>query len=252
MSIKLKINKNIKLDIPQFNCDSNVLGDHLNEHPLTALLNCYAFTCIIGKPGQGKSSLAIALMTQKEPKIYKKTHHNMLIMMPQNSINSLKKNPFACLPPENFYNELNEDTIQDVYNKLESNTALDLKTLLFIDDMTADLKRSKFVETILKRIVFNRRHLKCNIIITSQSYVNMPLDIRKCITNIFMFKPSKKEMEVLFEELIEAKKKSFLDIMKYSFDTNHNFLFINITSQRMFRNFDEMIIDEEDDESNIK
>jgi len=127
-----------------------------------------------------------------------------------------------------------------------------LKTLLFIDDMTADLKRSKFVETILKRIVFNRRHLKCNIIITSQSYVNMPLDIRKCITNIFMFKPSKKEMEVLFEELIEAKKKSFLDIMKYSFDTNHNFLFINITSQRMFRNFDEMIIDEEDDESNIK
>ena len=112
--------------------------------------------------------------------------------------------------------------------------------------MTADLKKSKIVETILKRIVYNRRHLKCNIIITSQSFINMPLDIRKCITNIFMFKPSKKEMEVLFDELIEAKKKSFLSIMKYAFQTNHNFLFINITSQRMFRNFDEMIMDEDD------
>jgi hypothetical protein len=248
MSIKLKINKNIKLDIPQFNCDSNVLGDHLNDHPLTALLNSYAFTCVIGKPGQGKTSLAIALMTQKAPKIYKKTHHKILIMMPQNSINSLKKNPFECLPIENFYNELNEETIQDVYQKLETNTALELKTLLFIDDMTADLKKSKIVETILKRIVYNRRHLKCNIIITSQSFINMPLDIRKCITNIFMFKPSKKEMEVLFDELIEAKKKSFLSIMKYAFQTNHNFLFINITSQRMFRNFDEMIMEEDEDD----
>ena len=114
--------------------------------------------------------------------------------MPQNSINSLKKNPFAVLPPENFFNELNEGTIQQVYNNLESNTSQGLKTLLFIDDCTADLKRSKFVETMLKRIIYNRRHLKCNIIITSQSYVNLPLDIRKCISSVFMFKPSKKEI----------------------------------------------------------
>lgn len=250
MSIKLKINPNIKLDIPQFNCDSNVLGEHLNEHPLLRLLNCYAFTCVIGKPAQGKTSLAIALMTQKDPKIYRKTHNNFLIMMPQNSINSLKKNPFKCLPEENFYNELNDSTIQNVFEKLESNTANNLSTLLFIDDMTADLKKSKFVETVIKKIVFNRRHLKCNIIITSQSFTNMPLDIRKCITNIFIFKPSKKEMEILFDELIEVKKKCYSDIMKYAFEAIHNFLFINITSQRMFKNFDELIIKEKDDSDN--
>jgi len=123
-----------------------------------------------------------------------------------------------------------------------------MKTLLFIDDMTADLKRSKFVETILKKIVYNRRHLKCNIIITSQSYVNLPLDIRKTITNLFMFKPSKKEMELLFTELVESRKEMFMDIMRYAYKDSHNFLFININSQRMFANWDELIIKENDDE----
>lgn len=251
MSYKIQIlkNKEVQLDIPTFNCDENVLGDHLNDHPLTALLNCYGFTCVVGKPGQGKTSLAVAFITQTKPRIFKKTHHNVLIMMPQNSINSLKKNPFAVLPPENFFNELNEDTIQQVYNILESNTAKNMKTLLFIDDMTADLKRSKFVETVLKRIVYNRRHLKCNIIITSQSYVNMPLDIRKMITNIFMFKPSKKEMEILFDELIESKKEIYMNIMRYAYDNPHNFLFININSQRMFSQWNEIIITENDDKN---
>ncbi len=203
----------------------------------------------MGRPGSGKSSLAIAFMTQSKPKIYKKTHHKVLVMMPSNSINSMKKNPFAVLPPEKFFNELNETTIQQVYNILED-TAKDMKTLLFIDDCTADLKRSKIVETTLKKIVYNRRHLKCNIIVTSQSYVNLPLDIRKTITSVFMFKPSKKELEILFNELIESKKESFMDIMRFAYDDPHNFLFVNINSQRLFKNFDEIIITEDDDDEN--
>jgi hypothetical protein len=203
----------------------------------------------VGRPGSGKSSLAIAFMTQSKPKIYKKTHHKVLVMMPSNSINSMKKNPFAVLPPEKFFNELNETTIQQVYNILED-TAKDMKTLLFIDDCTADLKRSKIVETTLKKIVYNRRHLKCNIIVTSQSYVNLPLDIRKTITSVFMFKPSKKELEILFNELIESKKESFMDIMRFAYDDPHNFLFVNINSQRLFKNFDEIIITEDDDDEN--
>jgi hypothetical protein len=34
MSITLIKNKEIKLNIPQFNCDENSVGDHLNKHPL--------------------------------------------------------------------------------------------------------------------------------------------------------------------------------------------------------------------------
>jgi hypothetical protein len=169
--------------------------------------------------------------------------------MPQNSISSLKKNPFKVLPEENFYNELNENSITDIYNRIDSYSKDDEKTLLFIDDMTADLKKSKNIELILKRIIYNRRHLKCNIIITAQSYVNIPLDIRKCISNCILFKPPKKEMEILFSELVESKKEIFDDIMRMAYDKKHNFLFINVPSQRMFKNWDELIFkSDEDDE----
>jgi galactokinase/mevalonate kinase-like predicted kinase len=41
---------------------------------------------------------------------------------------------------------------------------------------------------------------KLNIIITAQSYVNLPLDIRKNIQNLIMFKPAKKELEIVAKE----------------------------------------------------
>ena len=156
----------------------------------------------------------------------------------------LKKNPFAVLPSENIYNELTDKSIQEIYNKIDGYSEKDEKTLLFIDDMTADLKRSKFIQETLKKLIYNRRHLKCNLIITAQSFTNIPLDIRKNIQNLILFKPSKKEMELVFEELFETKKEIFQDIMRMAYDEKHNFLFLNIPSQRLFKNFDELIISE--------
>ena len=75
----------------------------------------------------------------------------------------------------------------------------------------------------------------------------MVLDIRKIITNLILFKPSKKEFENVFEELMENKKKIMLDIMKLAYnDDPHNYLFINVPSQRMFINSDEIIINEDE------
>ena len=165
--------------------------------------------------------------------------------MPQNSINSLKKNPFKQLPPENFYEELNDSTISDIYDRINGYSKDNEKTLLFIDDMTSDLKKSKSVIDTLKRLIYNRRHLKLNVIITAQSYVNIPLDVRKCITNCLMFKPPKKEMELLFQELIENKKDLFLDIMKIVYTDKHNFLFIDVPTQKMFKNWDSLEIKED-------
>ena len=245
--IRLIKNEEIPLDIPKFLCDDNAVGEHLNEHPLTKLLNCYGFLCCVGRPQSGKTSLAISLITQKNPKIYKKTHHHILIMMPLNSIHSLKKNPFAVLPEQNIYGEMNDVNIMDVYNKVDGYSQADEKTLLFIDDMTSSLKASKYIQDTLKKLVYNRRHLKLNIIITAQSYVNIPLDLRKNITSLVLFKPPKKEMELIFSELVESKKDTFEHVMRYAYDKKHNFIFLNVSSQRMFKNWDEMIVNEENE-----
>ena len=248
----IKINPEIKLDIPVFNCDSNAVGEHLNDHPLTKFLNVYGFLCLIGRPGHGKTSFAISLITQKKPIFFRKTHHHILVMMPENSISSLKKNPFKKLPEENIYNDLTDATISSVYNKIETYSKDGEKTILFVDDMTASLKSTAYIQETLKKLIYNRRHLKLNIIITAQSFCNMPLDIRKSIQNMILFKPSKKEFELVFEELFELKKDVALDIMKIAYTDKFNFLFLNVPSQSLFKNFDEIIIKDPDDENNIE
>ena len=113
--------------------------------------------------------------------------------------------------------------------------------------MTASLKSTAFIQQTLKTLIYNRRHLKLNIIITAQSFCNIPLDVRKNIQNLILFKPAKKEFELVFDELMENKKDIFLKIMKLTYDVKHNFLFMNVPSQRIFKNWDEILI--KDDEN---
>lgn len=164
--------------------------------------------------------------------------------MPSQSINSMHKNPFENL--ENIYNEITNEIIVEIYDKIDGWGKNDEKTILYIDDMTVDLKKTEIIKSTLKKLIYNRRHLKLNIIITAQSYVNVPLDIRKNVQNLIMFKPAKKEMEILFSELIDSKKDIFDDIIKFTYDKPHNFLFVNTVSGRLFKNWDELLINEDE------
>ena len=242
--ISIKKNDEIKLNIPKFNCDENAVDESLNGHPLLRHLNCYGLLVLIGRPASGKTSMAISLMTQKDQIIYKKTHHHNLIVMPTNSINSLEKNPFKKLPEENFYDVLDDSSILDIYQKINDYSSDNEKTLLFIDDQTAALKSSKIVMETLKKMIYNRRHLKLNIIITAQSYSNIPLDIRKNIQNLILFKPSKKEFEIVFEELLENKINICQEIMNTVYDAKHNFLFVNVPTQSMFKNWNTIVVED--------
>jgi hypothetical protein len=60
-----------------------------------------------------------------------------------------------------------------------------------------------------------------------------------------MFKPAKKEFETLFDELFEQHKDKTLDIMKFAFQKPHDYLFLNVDNQRMYQNFDEIILNDE-------
>jgi ABC-type transport system involved in cytochrome bd biosynthesis fused ATPase/permease subunit len=59
-SIEIKKNNAMVLDIPEFNCDDNPLGEHLNKYEMLSHLNSFSFTAIIGKPGSGKTSLLVS------------------------------------------------------------------------------------------------------------------------------------------------------------------------------------------------
>ena len=96
---------------------------------------------------------------------------------------------------------------------------------------------------IFRKIIYNRRHLKAKICILVQSFLSLPKEIRKLLNNIFMFKPSKVEFENLFDELFETNKDVAMDIMNEGYENSHDWLMLNVDSQRIYKNNgDEIII----------
>ena len=101
--------------------------------------------------------------------------------------------------------------------------------------------RDTHVKKLLKELVTNRRNYKTSIYFLCQTYKSLEPDIRKLFSNIFLFKVSKKEMEDIMDEVIEGHKDNIDEIIKLFFDKPYNYLFINTDSQRLFKNFDEII-----------
>lgn len=248
MKIELKENKKLNLDIPSFTCDNSPLGEHLNKYEMLSHLNSYSFTAVIGRPGSGKTSLVISFLTGKaDKKVFRKVFNHVVVVMPSSSRNSLKKNIFKNHPGEKLYEELTYETISTIYENLLESSENKQKTLLILDDVGASMKNNE-IQKLLRKIIYNRRHLKVHIICMLQSYISIPKEVRKLITNVFLFKPSKVEMQNFCEELFETKKDKAIEIMNFVYDKPHEYLMLNVENQKMYKGFDEVIIHDEEKE----
>ena len=118
-------------------------------------------------------------------------------------------------------------------------------SLLILTDVGAVLKNKELGEK-LRQIIYNRRHLNCHIVVLLQSYLSIPNQVRKMITNCFMFKPSKTEFENFCNELFETKKYMAWEIIKVAYfePKDHPYIMLNAETQKMYRKFDEIIIHE--------
>lgn len=248
MSITIKKNKALQLDIPEFICDSNPIGEHLNKYDMLSHLNAYSTTAIIGKPGSGKTSLLVSFLKGKgKQKVFRRCFDHILLVMPKSSRDSMKDDIFASHSADKMFDELNDDTINTIHNKLHVSTEQKENTLLILDDIGASLKNN-LIQKKLKEIIYNRRHLKVHIIMLLQSYKSCPSDVRKMMTNVFIFKPAKQEFETLFEELFEMAKDNVLNIMNLVYDEPHQYLMLNIENQKMYKGFDQIILHDKSNE----
>jgi GTPase SAR1 family protein len=239
--IQIKKNKSLKLDIPNFICDDGI-NPNLNNYPMLSHFNKYCFTGVIGKPGSGKTSLIMSWLTSK--KVFRKMFHHVLVVMPTSSINSMKKSPFKDHPDDKMYNELNFDTLSTIKQRLEESSEKKQNTLLIMDDIGASLKNNS-IKNLMREIIYNRRHLKVSIIVLLQSYLSLEKEIRKLFNNVIMFKPSKVEFENLFEELFETNKDVALDIMNIAYEKPHDYIVLNVDSQKIYKGYDEIIVNKE-------
>ena len=240
----LKINPAPPMKKVNFSCDEEI-HPKMNAFPLCRdFLNMYNTTALIGTQGSGKTSLTINFLLS----FYKKSFHYVYVFMPETSRNSLKNNIFdKYLPKSQIYEELNEQTIDELYEKLKTNSMNGHRSLLIPDDVQRSLKSQRVLKS-LKNIIANQRHLKVVNLILLQNWFALDRSLRELINNIILFKLAKSQTEKIFNEIIETHRDKYDDIRDLVFKDVHNWLFVNVRSQRMFRMWDEIVCEDEDDE----
>lgn len=242
--IRIKPNEAPNFHKPTFLCDTK-LHNKLDAYELTSLLNKSNFTLFLGKPGSGKTSLMISLLDT--PSLFKRVFNKIYVFMPRHSRGSLKQNIFDQLPEDQLYDNLDAENIDEVFHEIEDNSDNGKFSLIILDDVQQFLK-DKYVSKRLLEIAANRRHLKTSIFLVAQTYRSIPRQVRQVLTNLFVFKVSKGEMQNIFDEQVEMFKDAFQSIIPKVYHTPHDYLFIDTASQRIFKNFDEILLDEEDDD----
>ena len=235
--IKVKYNKKPNLPICQMNCDV-ILHPKLEKYDLTKFLNCHSCNLIVGKPGSGKTNLMYQLIKSKH--LLNKCYDKIYLFQPSPSRASMKDKLFDTLPDDQKFDELTFENLEYVKNDLDP----DENSAIIFDDMGAYLKNNE-TKKLLKELIMNRRHLHLSIFFLVQTYLSIERDVRKLFSNVFIFRCSKKEMETIADELIEQKKEYLNEIVKIVFNKPYQYLFINTDSQRIFSDFNELIIDED-------
>ena len=219
-------------------CDTS-LGEDI-PHPLP---QGHFSWCICGKPGSGKSSYLISLLTAKKPnRAYRKVFHSIYFCIHPNSRASVKNSIFKEHAAEKMFDTLDVRTLEHIKGLCEADAMEDFNSLLVIDDQTAFLK-DKGVEKLLRYLIFNRRHLRLSIFILVQSYTQIPLAIRKSFSHFTTFKPSnKKEIQSICEELVFLDKNLQQPLIDHCFQHPHDTLMGDATTGKFYHGFNEILI----------
>ncbi len=245
MKIKIVENEKPELQKIKFNCDEKIC-DKLDEYPMIRdNLNTYNTTLIIGRQGSGKTSLTINFVK----KLYRKRFNKIYVFMPETSRNSLNQKIFDVLPPEQLFEELNYENITQVYEQLKENSKNGHKSLIIMDDVQKALKDGNVISQF-KNIVANQRHLKVVNLILLQNYFALDNKVREIVNNVIFFKMDKKQTKKIFEEVSEIPKDIFEEINKIVFDEPHKWVLINQRQKRIYSMFDEIVIDDDDEDEN--
>tara|TARA_R110000737_G_scaffold129543_2_gene161819 strand:- start:9403 stop:10149 length:747 start_codon:yes stop_codon:yes gene_type:complete len=221
-----------KIVLSKFNFSCDDIDESI-PLPLPQMLNFFMLVC--GRPGSGKTTLILNLIA-KRGKLYNKKFDKVFVFSP--SLMTMKENPFGDLPEEQVGTELSEELLEGALSEIKDSGE---KVLFILDDVVNDIKKLG-VQTLLSKMLMNRRHLcgeggSASFIITTQVYNKIPAAIRKTASHIIIFHTkNKKELDTIFDELVIIPQKDFYEILKYCFDKKNHFLYIDINKsyEKMF------------------
>ena len=201
---------------------------------------------LVGRPGYGKTSLILSLVC-KTGKCFNKKFDKVFVWSP--SLVTMSDDPFEMIPDDQKFEEASLENIQGVLDEIKDTGE---KVLFIFDDVIADIRGAgkANIENLLQKIFFNRRHLagaggSVSIMATSQTYNKIDPKLRKTASHLVQYKPQKKEIENIFDDMINLPKREFMDVLRYIYKRKHDFMYLDLQDQdtkQIHKNFTQLII----------
>ena len=221
-----------------------------NMNPAIQSLSRSFCMLICGKSGSGKTNFLTNLLktgvVNGQRKGLKKMFENIVVCSP--SIASLKTNIFKNLDDSKMFTEFNEEFIDYLIDFCHEEKEEGNNTLVILDDVGSELRRSAMVEKKFLQLIYNKRHLGLSIICTVQKYNNASVGVRTNMTHLVLFRPTNmKELQTVHEEVIPIEKNKLNDFIDFVFDKKYNFLMVDMSLHLsptfvFYKNFDKILM----------
>jgi DNA replication protein DnaC len=235
--MKIEVLDKPNLKRVKMNCD-DCIDEKLKKYPMcNDLWSNTSFNVILGKMGQGKTSLVTNLIKT----VFKKCFNHIIVFIPTTSRESIENDIYGKqLPVEDLYDDLTEETLAEVMDKLEENSSNGEFTLLLIDDFQAALKNPNIIN-ILQKIVTRMRHLRTSIFILQQNFQKLSKFLRELVTNVITFNVGKSQLDKLFDEVVQLDKNKYQNLIDLAFQNKNDWIAINVNGSRnIYRMFDKI------------
>lgn len=235
--MKIEVLEKPNLKKVKMNCD-DCIDEKLKKYPMCEdLWSNTSFNVILGKMGQGKTSLITNLIKT----VFKKCFHHIIVFIPTTSRESIENDIYGKqLPTSDLYDDLTEETLAEVMDKLEENSSNGEFTLLLIDDFQAALKNPNIIN-ILQKIVTRMRHLRTSIFILQQNFQKLSKFLRELVTNVITFNVGKSQLDKLFDEVVQLDKNKYQSLIDLAFQNKNDWIAINVNGSRnIYRMFDKI------------
>lgn len=227
--------KRVKMNV------DDIIDDKIMKYPMSAdLFSRTSFNVILGKMGQGKTSL----ITNFVKTIFRRCFERMIVFIPTGSRKSIENDIYGKhLPDTDLYDALTADNLDEVIEKLEESADNGENTLLIIDDFQSALKDPDVLAR-LQKIVTRMRHLRTTIFILQQNFQKMAKFLRELVTNVITFNVGKSQLDKLFEETIQIDKNKFQALIDLAFQERNDWIAINVNGNRnVYRMFDRIVLE---------
>ena len=219
----------------KMSCDT-IIDKKLLQYPMICdAFSTNSFNVICGKMGSGKTSWITNLVKCD----FKKVFETIILIMPVSSRQSIDDDIYGKnLPPDQLYDDLTVEILNEIYEKLNENTKEKFNSLLIIDDFQTALKNPDIAKG-LERIVIKTRHLRVTSFYLVQNFLKVPKPLRQLAQNVILFNIGKQQLEQVFDEIIQIKKEKYTEIIEVCFKEPHDFILVNLhKSKNIYRNFD--------------